>query len=189
MISGALPRGLAVLETLAHHPDGLTLAQLCTKVDIPKAAVFRALSDLIDAKYVRQRKSDGVYMLSIRFPALALKYFSQTDAAKLAQPILKRVAEQAQEHVRIALVEGDKLIFMAHEEGSRSALRFNSEAGTEPHLYYTATGWAWLSGFSDEKAMELVAQQGIGDPSDHGPNAPSSIEEFLAHLKETREQG
>src|SRR5699024_5476400 len=136
-----------------------------------------------------QRQSDSAYLLSMHFPALALKYLSGTDVINMAQPVLKRIADDSQEHVRLALVEADKLIFMSHEEGSQSALRFNPQTGMEPHLYYTATGLAWLSGFSDEKAMELVSKQGIGTPEDHGPNAPTSISQFLDRLSEVRKNG
>lgn len=189
MISGALPRGLAVLECLARHPEGVTLSELCAEVDVPKAATLRALSDLVDAEFARHDPEPARYLLSIKMPALALRYLNQIDSIKLVRPALKKLAEISQEHVRMAIVEGDRLVFIAHEQGSKSALRFSSEAGVEPRLFTTATGVMWLSGFPEEKAVALMSAQGAGSKEEHGPNAPSSIKEFLDRVEGARADG
>lgn len=189
MTGGALQRGLAILECLVGHPSGLALATISSAVDIPKTVVHRVLNDLVTAGFARQDRDTGNYLLSIKLPALALQHLAQVDLVAMAKPTIEALASQSSEHVRLGLVDDEKLVFVAHAQGSIKGLRYNPEAGGEPPLYYTATGLAWLSGFTDEKAMELVSRQGIGDPKDHGPNAPTSVHDFLERLHRARADG
>lgn len=189
MISGALPRGLAVLERMVGCSAGLTLGAIAEGLDVPKPGVYRALSELVESGYVLQEEETGLYRLGVKFPALALRHLAAFDLAAAARPILQSVADRSREHVRLALVEGGRLTFVAHAQGATSALRFNPEGGAEPSLYYTATGVAWLSSMSDERALELAYAQGVGDASAHGPNAPKTVQEFLGRLEHARNDG
>jgi IclR family transcriptional regulator, acetate operon repressor len=41
-----LDRGLAILELLAQHPDGLPLAQIADELEMPRSVCHRLLADL-----------------------------------------------------------------------------------------------------------------------------------------------
>lgn len=74
-------------------------------------------------------------------------------------------------------------------QGSRSGLRYDPDAGAEAKLCCTASGLAWLSCLSNERALELVYRQGLAKPGEYGPNAATTIEQLLDNLKIAREQG
>jgi DNA-binding IclR family transcriptional regulator len=59
----------------------------------------------------------------------------------------------------------------------------------DARLSCTASGHAWLLTMSDERALELVARQGFGQPKDYGPNAPTTIKALLGLLHAARERG
>jgi DNA-binding IclR family transcriptional regulator len=42
---------------------------------------------------------------------------------------------------------------------------------------------------SDDAALALVAKQGLGNPSDHGPRAPTTISAVLSCVRATRRRG
>ena len=91
----------------------------------------------------------------------------------------------------MSLVEGDRLIWIAMAQGAKAGLRYDPESplGEDLPLFCSSNGQAWLSCLSDEKALEIVARQGWGDPGRYGPNAPKNIKEFLDCLQRTRETG
>ena len=41
----------------------------------------------------------------------------------------------------------------------------------------------------DEQALALLARQGLGQPSDYGPNAPASLQAVLACVQQARQRG
>jgi DNA-binding IclR family transcriptional regulator len=46
-----------------------------------------------------------------------------------------------------------------------------------------------MSALSDEQALALVAAQGLGMPSDYGPNAPATLKAMLKLVHDTRKRG
>ena len=61
--------------------------------------------------------------------------------------------------------------------------------GNDARLSCSASGLAWLSAMSDEQALAMVAQQGLGQSAEFGPNAPATLQAVLDCLHKTRERG
>ena len=91
--------------------------------------------------------------------------------------------------MRLAIVDGEHLTWVAKSQGARKGLRYDPDMGTDARLSCTATGHAWLLTLSDERALELVSRQGFGAPKDYGPNAPTTVQALLKMLHAARERG
>lgn len=189
MISGALSRGLAVLEELAGSPTGRSVQQVAQALDLPKSAAHRILVNLVEDGYARQDPATGDYRLTLRMVSLALRHLAENSLVDLARPVLDRLAAASGELVRLSLVDGDRLVWVAKAQGATAGLRYDPNSGAEARLSCTANGLAWLSGISDERALELMLRQGLADPAEFGPNAPTTIEDFLGRLRRARADG
>ena len=53
-IKGVQTRTLNILELLAKHADGMSLANIADQLKIPRSAAHRLLSDLVLSGYARQ---------------------------------------------------------------------------------------------------------------------------------------
>ncbi len=188
-MTAVLDRVLRVLELLATHAEGLPLHTLADRLDIPRSAAHRLLSDLARQGYVRQERDGGPYGLTIKLVSLGLTYLSQTGILDIAQPILDRLAAETGELVRLGIVDRDRLTWVAKAQGARSGLRYDPDAGADAHLSSTANGHAWLASLTEEEALALVTRQGFGDPRELGPNAPMTVQALLDRLRLTRERG
>jgi DNA-binding IclR family transcriptional regulator len=188
-MSLALDRGLSVLEHLAAHPDGLPLAGLAADLDIPLSACHRLLADLLRRGYVRQVRAQGDYLLTTKLASLGLGYLSGAGIVDVAEPLLERLAQTSGELVRLAIVDGDRLTWIAKAQGSRKGLRYDPDMGMDARLSCTASGHAWLLTQSDERALELVTRQGFGAPRDYGPKAPTTVKALLGFLHAARVRG
>jgi len=188
-MSLALDRGLSVLEHLAAHPDGLPLAGLAAELDIPLSACHRLLADLTRRGYVRQVRAQGDYLLTTKLASLGLGYLSGAGIVDVAEPLLERLAQTSGELVRLAIVDGDRLTWIAKAQGSRKGLRYDPDMGMDARLSCTASGHAWLLTQSDERALELVTRQGFGAPRDYGPKAPTTVKALLGFLHAARVRG
>lgn len=186
---GVVERALLILETLAAQPEGIGLAALADELGIPRSACHRLLTELVRCGYARQTRERGDYALTTKLPALGLSYLSAAGIVDLAQPILDRLAEVSGELVRLALVDGDRLTFVAKAQGARAGLKYDPDMGIDAPLSCSAAGHAWLMTLPEERAAELVVRQGFGSPKVFGPKAPTTFKELNRMLEEDRRRG
>jgi len=180
---------LAILELLSQQGQGMELAAVAEQLNLPKSAAHRLLNDLLKAGYVRQTRELGEYMLTTKIISMGLTYLSKSGVVDVAQPLIDRLAEQTGELVRLAVIDGDRLTWVARAQGARQGLRYDPDMGSIARLSCSSSGWAWLSTLSEDAALSLIAQQGLGLPQDFGPNAPSTLQAVLQALHDTRDNG
>lgn len=188
-MSSLLERGLKALEQLAAHPEGQTVSMVATTLDMPLSAAHRLLAELCRCGYVRQVREQGEYVLTMRLVSMGLGFLGASGVIDVAQPALDRLAAESGELVRLGVVDGDELTFVAKAQGARRGLRYDPDMGLSVRLSCSSAGHAWLSTLSDEQALALVAKQGFGEPKDFGPNAPTTVKALLAHLNAARKRG
>jgi DNA-binding IclR family transcriptional regulator len=188
-MNGILERTLGILELLAQHGDGLELAAIADQLDIPRSAVHRLLTDLVSYGYVRQSRDRGDYMLTTKLVSMGLSFLSHTGIVDIAQPLLDRLAEISGELVRLSVVDDTRLTWVARAQGARQGLRYDPDMGSDARLSCSSSGLAWMSALSDEQALALVAAQGLGMPTDYGPNAPATLKAMLKLVHDTRKRG
>jgi DNA-binding IclR family transcriptional regulator len=188
-MSGVLERSLAVLEKLAVHPEGCSLSAIAGAANMPVSAAHRLLVDLSRCGYVRQDRDHGEYTLTIKLVALGLGFLSRSGIVDVAQPLLDSLADQCGELVRLAVVDGNDLIFVAKAQGAKSGLRYDPDMGLSVPLSCSAAGHAWLSTMSEDKALEMVARQGFGAPAEYGPKAPTGAKALMPFIRNARKRG
>jgi IclR family acetate operon transcriptional repressor len=189
-VSSNLSRGLAVLEYLSTHPDGLTLNGIAEPLGIPRSATHRVLAELVDAGFVKHGGDFSPYQLTFKLARMGLAHMAESGVTELVQPVINRLAAASGELARMSILDGTRLIWVAKAQGARGGLRYdaNSDPGEEVRLFCSSNGQAWLSCLSDEKALEIVMRQGF-NPEAYGPNAPKTVKDLLACLAEAREKG
>jgi DNA-binding IclR family transcriptional regulator len=188
-MNGVLERTLGILELLSQHGEGMELAAVADQLNIPRSAVHRLLADLVRLGYVRQARGHGDYLLTTKLVSMGLSYLSNSGIVDIAQPLLNRLAELSGELVRLSVVDGERLTWVARAQGARQGLRYDPDMGSDARLSCSSSGWAWLSTLDDNAGMALVAKQGLGLPEQFGPAAPTTLQAVLDAVHATRERG
>ena len=163
-MSSLLERGIKVLELLAAHPEGLALSAVASAGDLPLSATHRLLTELVRVGYVRQLRGQGDYVLTIKLVSLGLSFLSASGMVDVAQPSLDALAETSRELVRLAIVDGDELVFVAKAQGATRGLRYDPDMGLSVRLSCSAAGHAWLS--------TLERRRCAGPGGEAGPRRP-----------------
>ena len=190
MTTGNLDRGLAILELLAANPSGLPMHEIADRLNIPRSATHRLLTELIRHGYARQHKEYGEYTLTLKLCSLGLSQLSGLGVVDISQPILDELAKNSGEVARLSVIDGDQLVWVAKAQGASSGLRFDPDMGGVVDLLSTASGHAWLSCLSEELAIELITRQGgFVQRDDYGPNVPRTVQDFLKMLHDARRRG
>lgn len=188
-MAGVLERALAVMEYLSDKPEGEPLGAIAERLELPQSAAHRVVTELCRCGYVRQVREHGAYALTARVASIGLSYLAATGIVDIAQPLIERLAEISGELVRLAIVDDDRLTWVAKAQGARHGLRYDPDIGAEARLSCSASGHAWMLTMTDEQALDLVARQGFGSPEAYGPNAPTTIAQLIDILYAGRQRG
>lgn len=188
MAGSQIERAFSLLESLTSDPRGMPMQALAEQLDIPKSATHRMLGELIRLGYVRQNPESLRYHVSTKLVAMGFRYLAGSGA-DIIQPILDSLAQETGELVRLGVIDGDRLTWIAKAQGARPGLRYDPDMGRDAPLFYTASGHAWLASMSDAQALSLVEQQGSFNPQDFGPQAPTSNGDLLERLQAARASG
>jgi IclR family acetate operon transcriptional repressor len=185
----AVERALKVLEALSGEPDGVDLSLLAERLDLPFSATHRLLATLTERGFVAQDSSSGAYALTLKLSQLAFRDLDQRGLPDAGQIVLDRLARDTREYCRLAVIEGENLVWIARAQGATAGLRYEPPMGTAIVLHATATGKAWLASLPEAEALRIVCARGFDADGRTGPNALSDVDALRAHLAETRRRG
>lgn len=189
-MTAAVDRILTLLDLLSQHPEGLSVIEVATHIGAPPSATHRLLNDLLRADHVRQNARTGRYALTIRLAALGLAWLGRNGIQDVVQPVLDDLAERSGELVRLSVADGPRLVWVAFAQGAVSGLRYDParEQGTDASLAYSASGRAWAATLAEDRAVALVAAQGLALPEGATEGA-LGMAQVIALLAATRARG
>jgi IclR family transcriptional regulator, acetate operon repressor len=184
-------RCLAIIELLADGARELPLGEIAERLSLPKSGAHRLLATLVDIGWAEKNRDTGFYRLSMRLAVLGQQFYVATGIPDICQPVLDRLARQCREFVRLAVVDGHALVWVAHAQGASAGLMYQpSLASNTVPLFATASGKAWLATLSTDEAMQKVMKNGgLKDAERYGPNVVRSVEALLREIKATARRG
>ena len=182
-------RTLDILEVLAEAPDGLALSAIGARLALPKSAAHRLLAGLCERGFARQMPTSQHYALTLKLAALAFRHLAATRLEEICQPVLDRLAVDSGELARLAVVEGQRMTWVAKAQGAHSGLRYDANAGRDVVLHATAVGKVWLASLSEAEALAIVARTGLPRTDTLGPRAVRTLAALRQQLRATRRRG
>ena len=193
LVKGLLERCLEVVELLAVDPQWRRLSDIAAALDLQKGPAHRLLAEMSTLGWVEQDRDTERYRLTLKLALLGQQYLRGTGLPGLVQPVLDEVAKRCRELVRLTVVQGDALDWLASAQGAPPGLMYQPSLSGRPVLHTTANGKAWLATLSDEAATRLARGAGLGKAAPAGrlvgPQAMHSVEQLLRELAATRKRG
>jgi len=184
-------RCLSIIELLADGARDMPLGEIAERLKLPKSGAHRLLATLVDLGWAEKDPETSFYRLTMRLATIGQQFYVATGIPDICQPILDRVAQQSHEFVRLAVVDGHFLVWVAHAQGASAGLRYQpSLASNTVPLFATASGKAWLATLPSDQAMQIVMKNGgLRDAGRYGPNVVRSIEALSREIKATARRG
>ncbi len=179
----------AVVELLADNAQSMPIDDIAERLNLRKSGTHRLLAALASIGWVEQDPDTGRYRLSLRLAIMGRRFLIANRLPDLCQPVLDRLAERSHELVRMTMVDGDGLAWIAHAQGTPAGLIYQPEMAAKVPLHVTADGKAWLATLPVEKAVQIVLAEGFGRPDEFGPNAIRSVDALISDLEMTRKRG
>ncbi|WP_210200204.1 IclR family transcriptional regulator [Mesorhizobium carmichaelinearum] len=185
VVNSLVERCFAVIELLANEASSMRLGEIAEKLDLQKSAAHRMLNILCEIGWVEQEPVTGFYKLTLRLAILGQRFLSATHLTDICQPVLEDLAVQSSELVRMAVVQGETLTWIAQVQGAQNGLKYQPEMVAKVRLATTANGRAYLSTLNPTDGIR-IALNGSGTG---GKQSISPVEEFMEELKLTRTRG
>jgi IclR family transcriptional regulator, acetate operon repressor len=186
-------RLVALFEALAKSAEGLSLAELSTRLAAPKSSLLGILRSMVAAGYMEH--GHGLYRLGPKAFRLAADILAIRRFPALVRPILQDLAAKSGETVFLVLLDRTaQRMTYADIIDSPNPVRYTVPTGTTRPLYVSAGGQmllayqepAWIAAYIGATRLEALTPRTITDPDAlHERLAAIRREGFAVSLGET----
>jgi IclR family transcriptional regulator, KDG regulon repressor len=139
----SLERAFGILEEIAHHRNGVPLAELSKKVGLHNSTTFHLTKTMVRLGYLRQDNNKRYHLGGMMF-SLAANSLNEIALVDLATPILEDLAREIGETSHFAIRSGNDVVIVARAMGS-GAFQLVDRAGAQRPAHCTAVGKTLLS--------------------------------------------
>lgn len=158
----SVERAFAIIEMLADEADGLSLADIARQFGVNKAIAVKLLSTLESLGLIWRDEIAQRYQLTYRISNLGLRQLQQSRLLDQCAPVLKALAEDTGELVRLAVVErGERITWVYAIAGAKRSVQIDPNYSLEISLNTHAIAKAWLSTLPLPRALAIIKARGL----------------------------
>ncbi|TXG38623.1 IclR family transcriptional regulator [Seonamhaeicola maritimus] len=181
-----LERGLLIIELLASHTQGLTLAEIIDALDISKTSAFRIINTLIFKNYLQKNETTKKITLSRKMVTLGISSMNEQSIVELSIDVMRALRDELKESVMLGIILGAKKGTILEQVSSSYPVKLFVERGTQFNLHSSVGGKSILAFLPDEEADRIIKQMSLAK---YTKNTITSKIVFREQLKEVKEQG
>jgi IclR family pca regulon transcriptional regulator len=181
----ALAKGLRLLSLFDEQRPTWRVSDLAVAAGLPMPTVYRVVMTLTAEGYL-DHLPGGEYRPGVRTLTLGGAALRSLDLVALATPRLQRLGEATGETVNLAVLTGDRVLYLIRLRNS-DLVTANIQVGSTLPAVHTSIGKLMLAGLDEAELHERITDTSF--PGQHGPNAKLSLDELRQELAQIREQG
>jgi IclR family acetate operon transcriptional repressor len=184
----SVERAFEIVAMLADLEEGASLADIARHLDVNKAIAVKLLATLERLGIAWRDATAQRYNLTYRISNLGLRQLQKTRLLDQCASVLKALAEETGELVRLAVVEenGEHITWVYAAAGARRSLQIDPNYSLDAYLHTTALGKSWLATLPFERALKYMLRQGIKPLTKHTKVA---IKAIRSELEATKKRG
>lgn len=173
----SLGRAFAILEEVARHREGISLADLSKQVGLHNSTTFHLAKTLVALGYVRQEKETKRYRIGRPLFALAASCLDEIEMVNVARPILEDLSRETGESAHFAVRMGDAVVVIARTSGP-GAFQLTDRVGVVRPAHCTALGKIILASLRPDQLERFLKRVELT------PSTEKSITEVRVLLRE-----
>jgi DNA-binding IclR family transcriptional regulator len=173
----SLGRAFAILEEVARHREGISLADLSKRVGLHNSTAFHLARTLVSLGYVRQEKDTKRYRIGRPLFALAANCLDEIEMVNVATPILEDLSRETGESAHFAVRMGDAVVVIARTSGP-GAFQLTDRVGVVRPAHCTALGKMILASLHPDQLERFLKRVELK------PSTEKSITEIAVLMRE-----
>jgi len=176
----SLGRAFAIMEEVARHREGISLADLSKRVSLHNSTTFHLVKTLVSLGYVRQERETKRYRIGRPLFALAASCLDEIEMVNVATPILEDLSRETGESGHFAVRMGDAVVVIARTSGP-GAFQLTDRVGVVRPAHCTALGKIILASLRPDQLERFLKRVELK------PSTEKSITEIPALMREIEE--
>jgi IclR family pca regulon transcriptional regulator len=181
----ALAKGLRLLSLFDEQRPTWRVSDLAVASGLPMPTVYRVVMTLTAEGYL-DHLPGGEYRPGVRTLTLGGAALRSLDLVALATPRLQRLGEATGETVNLAVLTGDRVLYLVRLRNA-DLVTANIQVGSTLPAVHTSIGKLMLADLDEAQLGDRITEDSF--PGQHGPNAKVSLDELRQELAQIREQG
>lgn len=179
-----MARAIRILELVAEHPGQLGVTELGRRLGVHKATASRLVSTLTGGALLERDQATDKYRPGFGLVRLATTALADLDLVRQARPVLERLAEDTQETVNLAVLDGHEVVNIDQVAGSHAVLNVNW-VGKRTPLHCTSNGKILLAHLPGPERDRILAE-----PLElRTPRTIGDADVLRTQLRQARRQG
>ncbi|HUO16023.1 MAG TPA: IclR family transcriptional regulator [Verrucomicrobiae bacterium] len=183
--SVAVERALAMLEAVAHEPEGLSNADISRKLEIPKSSASYILRTLQAQGYLTRDEETGKYRVGLKILSLSRGALSGIDVREVAVPIMQHLMKKTNLTCHLAILDGPDAVYIEKVE-PEGFIRMDTWVGRRMRVHATSVGKSLAAHIAQERLEQIIAERGMEKRT---PKTITTLPRLLKELEKVREQG
>ena len=180
-----IERMMSLLDTLAQHPDPVSLKDLARITGLHPSTAHRILNDMVLKRLV-DRSEPGAYRLGMRLLELGNIVKSRLNVREAALDFMRGLHRKTHQTINLSVRQSDEIVYIDRAFSERSGMQVVRAIGGRAPLHLTSTGKLFLS-VDDPKAVRAYATRtGL---SGHNKNSITDIAKLERDLSLVRSRG
>jgi IclR family transcriptional regulator, pca regulon regulatory protein len=181
----SLAKGLRLLALFDEQRPCWRVTDLAATVGLPMPTVYRIVMTLLSEGYLDQLPS-GEYRPAVKVMTLGTAALRSLDLVGMATPKLQQLGESLGETVNLAVLTGDRVLYLVRLRNS-DLVTANIQVGSTLPAVTTSIGKLLLAHLDDDDLASRITSESFD--GQHGPNAKVSLAELREELSQIRDQG
>lgn len=179
----AAERTIAILRHLASQSRPVPAAAIARDLDLPRSSTYHLLTTLAEARFVTHLPEERTWALGPGAFELGQAYLHARPLARLARPVLHRLAHDTGIPAHLAVLDGREVVYVVTERPPQ-APPLVVDVGVRLPAHLTASGRALLAAqplaqvratFPDRASLPLR--------TDVGPRTPTELRRLLERVR------
>jgi DNA-binding IclR family transcriptional regulator len=146
----SIRRAFSILEEIARHRDGITLAELSRSIGLHNSTTFHLVRTLASLGYVHQLRDSKKYRIGRRLFTLAASSLDELELINTATPVLAELSRATGESAHLAIRSGDDVVVIAKTTGA-GAFQLAGHVGVVRPAHCTALGKVLLAAMPESE--------------------------------------
>jgi IclR family pca regulon transcriptional regulator len=181
----ALAKGLRILSLFDEQRPTWRVSDLAAAAGLPMPTVYRVVMTLASEGYL-DHLPNGDYRPGVRTLALGTAALRSLDLVAIATPRLTELGERTGETVNLAVLSGDRVLYLIRLRNS-DLVTANIQVGSTLPAVHTSIGKLLLAYLGEADVAARITDASFSANS--GPNAKVSLAELRGELRTIRDQG
>jgi DNA-binding IclR family transcriptional regulator len=179
-----LERMFSVLDTLAAHPDPVSLKEISERTGLHPSTTHRILNDLAVGRLV-DRPQSGTYRLGMRLLELGNLVKARLDVREAAMGPMRELHKITHQPVNLSMRQGDEIVYVERTYSERSGMQVVRAVGGRAPLHLTSVGKLFLAHDDPQRVRAYATRTGLTGHTRNSITDLPRLERELAHVRQS----